>query len=110
YARKQKIYTSAGNYLVYNTGEDPRQMMEKAIQMGEHLQKLSPRYPAAFAESGIAYRLIGEYELRHGMDPRNSLAKGVELLEKSLQIKPDFPPSLGALGVAYSLLGEYELK
>lgn len=110
YARKQKIYTSAGNYLMYNTGEDPRKMMEKAIQMGEQLQKLSPRYPAAFAESGIAYRLIGEYELRHGMDPRNSLAKGIELLQKSVQIKPGFSPYLGALGVAYSLLAEYELK
>ncbi len=110
YARKQKIYTSAGNYLMYNTGEDPRKMMEQAIQMGEQLQKLSPRYPAAFAESGIAYRLIGEYELRHGLDPRQSLSKSTELLGKSLQIKPDFPAYLGALGVAYSLLGEYELK
>ena len=110
YARKLKIYTSAGNYLMYNTGEDPRKMMEQAIQMGEQLQKLSPRNPTGLSESGIAYRLIGEYELRHGMDPRNSLAKATELLEKSLQVKPDFSPYLGALGVAYSLLGEYELK
>lgn len=110
YARKLKIYTSAGNYLMYNTGEDPSKIMEKAIQMGQQLQKLSPQNPNAFAETGIAYRLIGEYQLRHGQDSKDSLNKAIQQLEKSIQIKPGFPSSLGALGVAYSLLGEYEQK
>jgi len=110
YARKLKIYTSAGNYLMYNTGEDPRKMMEQAIQMGEQIQKLSPQNFNAFAETGIAYRLIGEYELRHGEDSRDSLNKSIQLLEKSIQLKPGSPGNLGAQGVAYSLLAEYEQK
>jgi eukaryotic-like serine/threonine-protein kinase len=110
YGRKLKVYTSAANYLMYNTGEDPRKMMEHAIQMGEQLQKLSPRSYQAFGETGVAYRLIGEYELRHGQDSRESLNKSIQLLEKSLQIKPGYPPNLAGLGVAYSLLAEYEQK
>jgi eukaryotic-like serine/threonine-protein kinase len=110
YARKLKIYTSAGNYLMYNTGEDPRKIMVLAIQMGEQLQKLSPQNYNAFAETGIAYRLSGEYELRHGQDSRDSLNKSIQHLEKSLQLKPGSPGNLVALGVAYSLLAEYEQK
>jgi eukaryotic-like serine/threonine-protein kinase len=110
YARKLKIYTSAGNYLIYNTGEDPSKMMQQAIQMGEHLQKLSPQNASAFTETGVAYRLIGEYQLRHGQDSKESLNKAIQHLEKSIEIRPGFPGSLGSLGVAYSLLGEYEQK
>jgi serine/threonine-protein kinase len=110
YARKMQVYTTAGSYLMYNTGDDPRPMMQHAIQMGTKLQKLSPKDHKAFSQPAIAYRINGEYEIRHGMDPRSSLTKAIEMFGKSLQLKPADAPNLGALGIVYSIRGEYEWK
>lgn len=110
YARKAKVYTTAGTYLMYNTGDDPRKLMEQAIAMAQEVLKRNQNDPAAFDQTGTAYRLTGEYETRHGLDPRKALALSIENNQKSLQFKPDNPSALVSGGVAYSLLGEYELK
>ena len=110
YLRKMKAYTTLGTYLMYNTGEDPQKLMKQAIAMGQEAIKRNPKESVSFELTGTAYRVIGEYEIRHGVDPREALARAIENNQKSLQIKPNNPSVLVINGIAYSLAGEFEMK
>src|SRR5262249_6971304 len=108
YLRKAYMYSRVGSYQVYNTSDDPRIMLKKAMEMAHEGEKRDPKGWEAHHLFSAANVTGGEYELRHGIDPQNTLQEAISQGNQALKFSENNPEVLFSMGTAYELLGEYQ--
>jgi serine/threonine-protein kinase len=108
YLRKVYVYNRFVRYQLYNTGDDPRSNLEKAMETSNEAARRDPKNWEPHHMLLTSGMLKGEYELRHGVDPQNTLNEAINQGNLALSKRPNSPGVFFNIGATYVLIGEYE--
>jgi serine/threonine-protein kinase len=110
YSAKSQAQYNYADYLIYNTGEDPRAMLEKAADNSKIAIQKNPQDADAYRMLGLISNSVAQYNWSHGQNPRESLQDAIRSIEKAVAIDPTSANTFLALGTSYSMLGAYEYR
>lgn len=87
--KQSQIYFIVGAHELIN-GNDPRPMLESAINAARSARRLQPQDAIAADELGNALIGLAQYSRKVGSDPRQTLAQALEEFDQATRIEPTF--------------------
>lgn len=106
--KKARAYFQVGDYQG-RTGEDPRPMLERAIEAALAAKRIAPEDAITADSMGNALAVIARYERKVGLDPVPSLERALKSFDEATRIQPTFGGAWSDAGVVLQVRAEYEI-